>query len=153
MTTQVLNLRNNKGYDEDDKFSYDCYSYELPNITNKHDFLLEENNIKSIMKKSHLIIEQPNRHHSFSIGIDALVKKHIIDTPVHFKGMTDDEDQFIISEYFEKGINNVNYYMNRIYNMLMKGIKDYYGDCNNIIFEKFDISFGISIEDDTENKV
>ena len=36
---------------------------------------------------------------------------------------------------------------------LMKGIKDCYGDCNNILFEKFEISFGISIEDDTENKV
>ena len=153
MTTKVLNLRNNRGYDEEDNYYYDCYSYELPNITNKHDFLLEENNIKSIINKSYLIIEQPDRHHSFSIGIDALVKKHIDDTPVHFGGMTDDEDQLIISKYFRKGISNVNYYMNRMYNMLMKGIKDYYGDCNNIIFEKFDISFGVSIEDDTENKV
>ena len=63
------------------------------------------------MNKTHLIIEQPDRHHSFSIKSDALVKND--ETPVHFGEMTDDEDQLIISEYFRKGINNVNQNMKK----------------------------------------
>ena len=149
-------LKRHVGFDEDDEYLYDCYTYSQKtknkDMSRINDVLKEVDYIKSIMKESHMRYIQPDMDCNVNSVIDCFVKMNEEDIPTRFY-YNIHYVCFLYPDFKEDGEFNVTYILEDLHATLQREVE--YFACSkydDVIVEDLYIKVGIMVDTEEYSK-